>query len=355
LQNRLRPGTVQADVLAYVVRRIAWAGVLFLAITAVTYILFFVLPVQKQQRVRRTEFAPTDVRHELDINGPVYVEYAKFLSRTVHGNLGHSFVDRQPVTTIVKDAAPITAWLVLGGAFFWLLIAIPVGILSALRPRSLLDRITMTGVLIGISAHPIWIGLMLSYFLGYRLHALPLGGYCDLVNPATSCGGPVQWAYHMVLPWLTFTILFAALYVRMIRANVLDVLDADYVQTARAKGASPWRVLRSHVLRNALLPVVTMLGMDMGIAFGGAVFVETVFGLPGLGHTAVTSLRQQDLPTIMGVVVWSTLAILAFNLIVDLVYAAVDPRVQIVERKERAASAPAAAAAPSTTQPATQP
>jgi peptide/nickel transport system permease protein len=355
LQNRLRPGTVEADVLAYVVRRVLWAGVLFLAITAVTYILFFVLPVQKQQRVRRTEFAATDVRHDLNINGPVYVEYAKFLSRTVHGDLGHSFIDRQKVTTIVKDAAPVTTWLVLGGAFFWLLIAVPVGILSALRPRSLLDRITMTGVLIGISAHPLWIGLMLSYFLGFRLHAVPLGGYCDLINPATTCGGPVQWAYHMLLPWLTFTILFAALYVRMIRANVLEVLDADYVQTARAKGASPWRVLRSHVLRNALLPVVTMLGMDMGVAFGGAVFVETVFGLPGLGQTAVTSLRRQDLPTIMGIVVWSTLAILLFNLIVDLVYAAVDPRVQLVKPKERAASAQVAPAAPSTTQPATQP
>jgi len=341
-------------VLAYAVRRMLWVGVLFLAITAVTYILFFILPVQKQQRVRRTEFSATDVRHELNINGPVYVEYAKFLSRTVHGDLGHSFVDRQKVTTIVKDAAPVTAWLVLGGAFFWLLIAIPVGILSALRPRSLLDRITMTGVLIGISAHPLWIGLMLSYFLGYRLHAVPLGGYCDLINPATTCGGPVQWAYHMMLPWLTFTILFAALYVRMIRANVLDVLDSDYVQTARAKGASPWRVLRSHVVRNALLPVVTMLGMDMGVAFGGAVFVESVYGLPGLGQIAVTSLRRQDLPTIMGIIVWSTLAILAFNLIVDLVYAALDPRVKLVEPKDRPAAAPVTAAAPSTTQPATQ-
>ena len=194
---------------------------------------------------------------------------------------------------------------------------------------------------------------MLSYFLGFRLHAVPLGGYCDLINPSTSCGGPVQWAYHMLLPWFTFTILFAALYVRMIRANVLETLDADYVQTARAKGASPWRVLRSHVLRNALLPVVTMLGMDMGVAFGGAVFVETVFGLPGLGATAVTSLRQQDLPTIMGIVVWSTLAILTFNLVVDLLYAAIDPRVQIVTPKERAASAQATAA-PSTTQPAAQ-
>ena len=341
--------------LAYLVRRVLWAGVLFLAITAVTYILFFVLPVQEQQRVRRTEFAATDVRHELNIHGPVYTEYAKFLERTIHGNFGHSFVDRQSVSTIVLDAAPVTAWLVLGGAFLWLVIAVPVGVLSALRPRSLLDRLTMTGVLIGISAHPLWIGLMLSYFLGFRLHVVPLGGYCDLISPSTSCGGPVQWAYHMLLPWVTFTILFAALYVRMIRANVLETLDADYVQTARAKGASPWRVLRSHVLRNALLPVVTMLGMDMGVAFGGAVFVETVFGLPGLGHTAVTSLRQQDLPTVMGIVVWSTLAILTFNLIVDLLYAAIDPRVQLAKPKERAVPSAQSAAASSTSQPAVQP
>jgi peptide/nickel transport system permease protein len=332
-------------VLAYLVRRVLWAGVLFLAITAVTYILFFVLPVQEQQTVRRTEFAATDVRQELNIHGPVYSEYAKFLSHMLHGDLGRSFANRERVMQILGDAAPVTVWLVLGGAILWLLISIPVGILSALRPRSLLDRITMTGVLVGISAHPIWIGLMLSYFLGYRLHAVPIGGYCDLIHPATGCGGPAQWAYHMILPWLTFTILFAALYVRMIRANVLETLDADYVQTARAKGASAWRVLRSHVLRNALLPVVTMLGMDMAVAFGGAVFVETVFGLPGLGQTAVVSLRRQDLPVIMGIVVWSTLAILAFNLLVDLLYAAIDPRVRVVTSKSKPAPADRSAGA----------
>jgi peptide/nickel transport system permease protein len=341
--------------LSYLVRRILWAGVLFLAITAVTYILFFVLPVQRQQTVRRTEFAATDVRQDLNIHGPVYSEYAKFLSHTVHGDLGRSFVNRERVTRIIADAAPVTVWLVLGGAFLWLLVAIPVGIFSALRPRSLLDRMTMTGVLIGISAHPIWIGLMLSYFLGYRLHATPIGGYCDLINPATRCGGPAQWAYHMILPWLTFTILFAALYVRMVRANVLETLDADYVMTARAKGASPWRVLRSHVLRNALMPIVTMLGMDIGVAFGGAVFVETVFGLPGLGQTAVLSLRRQDLPTIMGIVVWSTLAILAFNLIVDLLYAAIDPRVRVVAPSEHSAPKRSETAAQPAPKPAVQP
>jgi peptide/nickel transport system permease protein len=341
--------------LGYLVRRVLWAGVLFLAITVVTYIIFFVLPVQEQQRIRRTEFAPADVRQELNIHGPVYQEYARFLVHAVHGDLGRSFVNRESVGQIVREAAPVTMWLVLGGAFFWLLVAIPVGILSALRSRSILDRLTMTGVLIGISAHPLWIGLMLSYFLGYRLHAVPIGGYCDLVSPSTTCGGPAQWAYHMVLPWLTFTILFAALYVRMIRANVLETLDADFVQTARAKGASAWRVLRAHVLRNALLPMVTMLGMDMGVAFGGAVFVENVFGLPGLGRTAVLSLRRQDLPTIMGIVMWSTLAILAFNLLVDLLYAAIDPRVRVVTPGPQAASSPQPAAPSPASQPAIQP
>jgi peptide/nickel transport system permease protein len=342
--------------LAYLVRRVLWAGVLFLAITAVTYILFFVLPVQRQQTVRRTEFAATDVRQDLNIHGPVYKEYALFLKRiALHGDLGRSFANRERVNQILVGAAPVTAWLVLGGAVLWLLVALPVGILSALRPRSLLDRLTMTAVLIGISAHPLWIGLMLSYFLGFKLHALPIGGYCDLVNPATTCGGLTQWAYHMILPWITFTILFAALYVRMVRANVLETLDADYVQTARAKGAPGWRVMRSHVLRNALLPVVTMLGMDMGVAFGGAVFVETIFGLPGLGQTAVQALRRQDLPVIMGVVVWTTFAILLFNLLVDVLYAWLDPRVRVVKQKEpRVAAAPGQPARPAA-EPAVQP
>jgi peptide/nickel transport system permease protein len=335
---------------AYLVRRILWAALLFLAITLVTYILFFVLPVTEARVVRRTEVGPNDVRQALRVHGPFYAEYGRFLGRFLHGSLGVSFVNREDVNAVVGRAAPVTASLVVGGAVLWLLIAIPVGILSALRPRSLLDRVTMIAVLIGISAHPLWIGLMLSYLLGFRLHAFPLGGYCDLYHPATTCGGPVQWAYHLVLPWLTFAILFAALYVRMVRANVLDALDEDYVRTARAKGASPWRVLRSHVLRNALMPLVTMLGMDMGLMFGGAVFVETIFALPGLGRTSVLALQRQDLPTLMGVIVWSTTAILVFNLLVDILYTWVDPRVRMAPRREPKVRASPAAAAPQPSQ-----
>ena len=145
-----------------------------------------------------------------------------------------------------------------------MLIAVPIGILSALRPRSLLDRSAMVFVLIGISAHPVWIGLILIYFVGYKAGLTPLGGYCDMINPSTDCGGPIEWAHSLILPWITFAILFAALYVRMIRANVLEAMNEDYVRTARAKGAPEWLVMRSHVLRNAMLPIVTMLGMDIG-------------------------------------------------------------------------------------------
>ena len=207
-----------------------------------------------------------------------------------------------------------------------MLIALPVGLLSALRPRSLLDRAATAFVLIGISAHPVWIGLILSYVFGVKLGLAPSGGYCDLVAPTAGCGGPVQWAWHLWLPWLTFALMFAAIYMRMVRASVLEALGEDYVRTARAKGASEQRVLRVHVLRNALLPVVTMLGMDIGIALGGAVFVERVYGLPGLGGIAIQSLARRDLPVIMGITLFGTLAVIVLNLVVDLLYTMIDPR-----------------------------
>jgi peptide/nickel transport system permease protein len=210
-----------------------------------------------------------------------------------------------------------------------MLIALPVGILSALKPRSLLDRTAMVFVLIGISAHPVWIGLILAYVVGFKLGWTPITGYCDFINPATDCGGPVQWAYHLILPWITFAVLFAALYVRMIRANVMEASNEDYVRTARAKGAPEHVVIRSHILRNALLPVVTMLGMDIGVALGGAIFTETIFSLPGLGQTALNSIQTFDLSVTLGIVVFATLAIIVFNLIIDLLYAVIDPRIRL--------------------------
>jgi peptide/nickel transport system permease protein len=312
----------------YILRRTVWAVVLFLVITLTTFVLFFILPTEHEIFVRRTETNPDEVRQALRLHGGVFHEYGLFVWNLLHGFLGASFVNRQDVATIVLHAAPVTAGLVLGGAILWLLISIPVGILSAVRPHSLLDRTTMTLVLLGISVHPVFIGLMLSYFFGFKLHWMPISGYADFFNPPLGQhGGPVQWAYHMVLPWLSYSLLFAALYTRMVRASVLEAFDDDHIRTARAKGASEFRVLRVHVLRNAMLPIVTMLGMDIGVAFGGAVFVENVFGLPGLGRIIVQSLRRQDLPVILGVVVVATTAILVFNLLVDVLYAWLDPRI----------------------------
>jgi peptide/nickel transport system permease protein len=188
----------------------------------------------------------------------------------------------------------------------------------------------MTGVLVGISAHPIWIGLILSYFIGYKFHLTPLSGYANFFHPLYGqAGGPVQWAYHLILPWITYAILFAALYVRMIRANVMETMNEDYVRTARAKGAPESRVMRSHILRNAMLPVVTMLGMDLGAGLGGAIFTESVFGLQGLGYTSIQALNNYDSQTVMGIIVFATTAIIGLNLAVDLLYAFVDPRIRL--------------------------
>src|SRR5690242_5387650 len=319
----------------YLVRRILWAIVLFLTITIVSYVIFFIIPADPAKLACGQRASPECIRNatkSLGLDKPVYEQYWGFLTRlVVHHDLGKSYFNRQSVNTTVINAAPVTASLVFGGAILWMLIALPIGILSALRPRSLMDRASTAFVLLGISLPVVWIGLVLQYTIGYRLGWFPNAGYCDFISPSetATCGGPAEWAYHLVLPWITFALLFSAIYVRMIRANVMDTLGEDYVRTARAKGAPEQQVMRSHVLRNALLPIVTMLGMDIGIALGGAIFTETIFGLPGLGRLAVQALGNFDLPMIQGVVVFSTLCIIVFNVIVDVAYAFIDPRIRL--------------------------
>jgi peptide/nickel transport system permease protein len=318
-------------VTAYVLRRLIWAVVLLLAISLFAFVLFFIVPPETQQFGRGIAAQDVNLRDAYGIQaGSPIGEYGHFLWEIVrHGSLGESYSTRRDVVDMLAGALPVTISLVVGGAVLFMLIAVPIGVLSALRPRSFFDRFAMLIVLIGVSAHPVWIGLILSYFVGFRMGLTPIGGYCDLVDAPVNCGGPADWAHHMILPWITFAVLFAALYARMVRASVLETLDEDFVRTAAAKGAPRWIVLRSHVLRNAALPVVTMLGMDIGLAFGGAVFVEQVFGLPGMGRLAVTALPRRDLPVILGVVLTVTAAIVIFNLIVDLLYGWLDPRVRV--------------------------
>jgi peptide/nickel transport system permease protein len=248
-----------------------------------------------------------------------------------HASLGYSFRFGTSVRWVVAQDAPVTASLVFGGAFFWLLAAIPTGIISALKPRSILDRTTMVFVLIGVSAPAVWIGLILAYIFGFKLGWTPIADYCNFFPSHTTgvCSGPWRWAYHLILPWMTFMFLFAAVYTRFVRASVMETSSEDFVRTARAKGASPSRVLLQHVLRNSLLPVVTMLGMDISLGLGGAVFTETVFNLHGLGQDLIGSALNDDLPVVVGITVFATLAVIIFNFLVDIVYAFLDPRIRL--------------------------
>jgi peptide/nickel transport system permease protein len=321
----------------YLVRRILWAILLFVVITFVTFVIFFIGPNNPARAVCGGEQAKAQclrlATEKLGLDKPMYVQYYRFLKQLViHQDLGTSYATSQSVNERIKEAAPVTASLVFGGAVLWMIIGLAVGIFSALKPRSLIDRGAMVFVLIGVSAHPVWIGLILEYVFGVKLGWTPIANYANFFGAPTDSGqpgGPWQWFYHLILPWCTFALLFAALYVRMIRANVMETLNEDYVRTARAKGAPERQVLVSHVLRNALLPVVTMLGMDIGVALGGAIFTEYVFQLPGLGRTAVVSISNQDLAMVQGVVVFATFAIIVFNLVVDLLYAWIDPRIRL--------------------------
>jgi len=300
-------------------------------ISFITFLLFFVLP--DITRVARNGNADqlVSLARQYDVQGQsIFEQYGKFMWRFLrHGDLGASFLDAQPVMQKLASALPVTIALVVGGSILWLLIAFPIGILSALRPRSMLDRFTMVFVLIGISAHPVWLGLILSYFLGFKLHITPIAGYCDFFNPPLKCGGALDWASHMLLPWLTFALLFAALYTRMIRAMVLETMHEDFIRTAEAKGAGTVRIIRSHVLKNAMLPIVTMVGMDVGVAFAGAIFVETVFDLPGVGQMLYSAATRLDLPVIMGIFLVISLAVVVMNLLADIVCMVLDPRMHV--------------------------
>src|SRR5579884_1228892 len=306
----------------FVVSRLASSAMVAVAVTMFVFVAFFALPRDDGQFARRT---PSEYR----LHGPMVGQYAHFVWRLLrHGDLGYSYATRQRVTTRLLEAAPVTLSLVAGGLVVWLLIAAPLGLLSALRPRSLLDRGASVLVLVGLSVHPVVLGLVLSWLLGHRLPLLPANGYCGLSSLSTGCDGPERWASHLILPWLTFGLVNAALFTTMIRALVLEELDQEYVRTARAKGAGTARVVRRHLLRNVSLPLVTMVGVQAGTSLAGVVFIETTFDLPGLGGMLRSATQTRDLPLTAGSVLFFSLAIVALNLVVDVVYALLDPRIR---------------------------
>lgn len=334
----------------YVVRRLAWSAVLVIAVTLNAYVLFYVVPTEDVAVGASFANVSEDTGvNRFEVQGSVLTEYLRFLGRIAQGDLGQSWRTQESVTEIIGRAAPATASLVLGGLVVWIAVALAIGVVSALRPRSLFDRAGMVFVLVGVSAQPLWLGYVLAYVFGYRLQWFPIAGYCDVIRPqdGVSCGGPVQWAYHLMLPWLAFALAFAAMYARMIRANLLEAMHEDYVRTARAKGLSEWATVRRHSFRNAVLPIVAMVGMDVGLAFAGSLFIERAFRIPGIGMLTITSLQRRDLPVILGIVIVVSLVIVVCNLIADLALGALDPRVGGRARRprrvaQRAAPAPVA-------------
>ena len=320
----------------YVLRRLFWAIVLFFVATLITYVVFYLLGPDPSRFVNLGpgNVARAQVRADLHLNVPFWQQYWIFMWNLFgHQSLGRSFRYGIPVRDILFGEAPVTGSLIAGALFLWLLIAIPIGIISALRPRSLFDRVGTVFALVGISLSPVWLGLVLSYLIGFKLHLTPTSGYCNFftLQSSVSCSGPGLWFSHLILPWITVSVLFVALYARMIRSQVVEAEREEYVRTARAKGASERRVLTQHVLRNCMLPVVTMLGMDFTLTLGSAVFVERVFNLHGIGFQMVDSATHDDIPMVVGIVVLVTAVVIVANFIVDVAYGWLDPRITISE------------------------
>jgi peptide/nickel transport system permease protein len=269
------------------------------------------------------------VTRNLHLNRPIVVQYWDFLKRLVwHHNLGYSYYHQEPVSTVLKQAFPITLSLALGAAVIWLLIGVSTGVLSAVRRGTIWDRASTAIALIFYSMPTFVLGLLMLWIFYYQftihgLHWFPGQGYTYFTQ------SPVDWFRGLVLPWFTLALVSAATYTRLTRGSLLEVLGEDYIRTARAKGLSERRVIYKHGLRSALTPVVSQFGIDVGVLAGGAIITETVFGMPGLGYTAVNSIEQQDLPVIIGIVIIATAAVVTANIIVDIFYAVLDPRVRL--------------------------
>ncbi len=312
---------------SWLVRRLGWSLLVLVIVSTATFAIFFAIPTDPAALVAGKYASPSTValvRQRLGLDRPKPVQLALFLTRAARGDLGYSYTSQQPVTQAIVQAFPRTLSLTLGAALLWLLIGIPLGVVSALRPNSIWDRFALVFSLFGISAPAYWLGLVLLSVFADRLGWFPLGDYVEIAR-----GGLGGWAHHLCLPWLTLALLYAGWYARMARSQMLDVMARDHVRTALAKGLPMGRVIRRHVLRNALLPLVTMFGMDVASLFGGAVLTETVFGIPGIGGLALRAIRMRDLPMVMGTVLFAALFIVIANLLVDVLYRALDPRITL--------------------------
>ncbi len=301
---------------SYIIRRIFGALIVLLGVSIITFLLAYAVPADPARAIvgpHAPEYLVLQIRKQLGLDEPLPIQYIHYLGNILRGNLGTSYVLNQSVTSLIGQRIGATG-LLAGLAFvFELIIGIPIGILTALRDRKLTDHVLSTGALIGISLPVFFVGLELMYWVGFRLGWLPIGGT-----------GGILFA---ILPALTYAITGAAYYARLLKSSMIDVLNQDYIRTAKAKGASPLRVVMRHALRNALIPALTYAGTDVAALLGGVVVIEDIFGYSGVGQLAFQAIGNLDVPLIMGTVLFATVFVVIFNLIVDILYGIVDPRI----------------------------
>jgi peptide/nickel transport system permease protein len=312
-------------------RRLAFGIVVMWIVATAVFVLYFVVPNDVARTLAGREASPATVagiRHNLGLDRPILDQYGSFLWKALHGNLGYSYLNSTPVTTLIAQRIWVTISLVIGGAVIWLTLGVAAGVLAATRARTAWDR-TVTGFALLFYSMPTFLlGELLLLVLFYELHLagidwFPGTGYVSFGQ------NPASWARHLILPWISIALVTAATYVRLTRASMLEVLGEDYIRTAHSKGLSDRRITYRHALRAALTPVVTQFGIDVGTLLGGVIVTENVFGMPGLGALIVSSVLDQDLPTIIGLVLVASAFVVVANIVVDFLYALLDPRVRL--------------------------
>jgi peptide/nickel transport system permease protein len=315
----------------YILRRLLWGVALLFFVSAITFVLFYVLPSADPATLRAGRNAGPKViaalRHDLGLDRPLYTQYWDYLKGLVlHFDLGYSYYSGQSVKSLIADRLPATVSLTVGAVVVWLLVGIPVGIVSAVRSRSWLDRAAMGTALVFVSAPVYWLGLISLYVFASDIglvHVFP--GANTYVGLSSD---PTKWFTSLLLPWLVLAASFAAIYARLLRGSLIDAMGEDYIRTARAKGLSERRVVLRHGVRAALTPIVTVLGLDAGILLGGAVLTETVFDIPGIGRLNYDAIIHGDFPIVQGTVLLAAVFIVLANIVVDISYAFLDPRVR---------------------------
>jgi peptide/nickel transport system permease protein len=317
--------------LAYIVRRVLWVIVLLFVVSALTFIIFFVLPSADPAQLRAGRQPNPElveqIRHNLGLDRPKIVQYGDYMKQVfLHFDFGYSYQNTISVKEQIFQRLPATISLAIGAAVVWLTIGITVGIISAVRSRSLIDRVSMGTALVAISAPVYWLGLLALYLFSDDIGRFKIFPGAGSYVPFSE--DPTKWFTSLIMPWFVLAAAFAAFYARLLRSNLIETMGEDYIRTARAKGLGERRVVMRHGLRSAITPIVTAAGLDIGILLGGAILTESVFNIPGIGRLVFESIQHSDLPMIQGTVLLGTFFIVMANLVVDIFYAFLDPRVR---------------------------